>query len=201
MGRRLLVVDENPSTIALLEAELAKRGYALVAERSPDAALKRLATDDPGAVMCDVALTGGDGLALCRTVAELPAEIPVIVTATDPTVATAVAAIRAGACDFLTKPVAPVEWLPTIDRAFERSELRRNAKRMQGLISLDCREGKFLPMEVIERRYVRTVLDALGGNKASTARMLRVDRRTLYRKLDRWNTCAAWEGDDVAAAE
>jgi two-component system response regulator HydG len=41
-------------------------------------------------------------------------------------------------------------------------------------------------MEEVERRYIGQVLDALGGNKASAARVLGMDRRTLYRKLERW---------------
>jgi two-component system response regulator HydG len=44
----------------------------------------------------------------------------------------------------------------------------------------------FLPAEEMERRYVLHVLNAVGGNKASAARVLGMDRRTLYRKLDRW---------------
>jgi two-component system response regulator HydG len=43
-----------------------------------------------------------------------------------------------------------------------------------------------LPMEEVERRYVTHVLQALGGRKASAARVLGMDRRTLYRKLERW---------------
>ncbi len=43
-----------------------------------------------------------------------------------------------------------------------------------------------VPIEEMERRYVVQVLDALGGNKASAARALGIDRRTLYRKLERW---------------
>jgi two-component system response regulator HydG len=46
--------------------------------------------------------------------------------------------------------------------------------------------SKFLPMDEVERRYIGQVLDALRGNKASAARVLGMDRRTLYRKLDRW---------------
>jgi two-component system response regulator HydG len=47
-------------------------------------------------------------------------------------------------------------------------------------------------MEEIERRYIRQVLKALGGNKTAVAQVLGFDRRTLYRKLDRMN-------DDVSS--
>jgi two-component system response regulator HydG len=45
-----------------------------------------------------------------------------------------------------------------------------------------------VPMDEVERRYINKVLEALGGNKASAARLLGMDRRTLYRKLERWGS-------------
>jgi len=44
---------------------------------------------------------------------------------------------------------------------------------------------ELLPMEEVERRYIRHVLRAVGGNKALAARVLGLDRKTLYRKLER----------------
>lgn len=52
------------------------------------------------------------------------------------------------------------------------------------IVSDDPRE--LLPMEEIERRYVVRVLDAVAGNKRAAAQILGFDRRTLYRKLERW---------------
>ena len=46
--------------------------------------------------------------------------------------------------------------------------------------------AELVSLEEIERRYILHVLDALGGNKAMVAQILGVDRRTLYRKLDRY---------------
>ena len=54
---------------------------------------------------------------------------------------------------------------------------------------------RLLPMDEIEQRYIRQVLSAVGGNKASAARVLGLDRRTLYRKLDRWREGS--EGSEV----
>ncbi|MCC7537410.1 MAG: sigma-54-dependent Fis family transcriptional regulator [Deltaproteobacteria bacterium] len=47
--------------------------------------------------------------------------------------------------------------------------------------------GELLPMEEVERRYIQRVLDAVGGNKTTAAQILRLDRKTLYNKLDRWS--------------
>jgi two-component system response regulator AtoC len=50
----------------------------------------------------------------------------------------------------------------------------------------NCDPTSILCIEEVERRYINQVLRALGGNKASAARALGLDRRTLYRKLERW---------------
>jgi len=44
-----------------------------------------------------------------------------------------------------------------------------------------------LPLEEVERRYILQVLHAVGGRRAEAARILQVDRKTLYRKLERWS--------------
>jgi two-component system response regulator HydG len=54
-----------------------------------------------------------------------------------------------------------------------------------------CDTSTILSLEEVERRYIAQVLAAVGGNKASAARSLGVDRRTLYRKLERWASGAA----------
>ena len=53
-------------------------------------------------------------------------------------------------------------------------------------LDASCTPSTIVPIEEVERRYVEQVLEALGGNKASAARALGMDRRTLYRKLERW---------------
>jgi len=45
---------------------------------------------------------------------------------------------------------------------------------------------ELVPMEEVERRYVQRVLEAVGGNKTAAARILGFERKTLYRKMDRW---------------
>jgi two-component system response regulator HydG len=44
----------------------------------------------------------------------------------------------------------------------------------------------FVPLEEMERRYVLRVMEAVGGNRSVAARILRMDRKTLARKLERW---------------
>jgi DNA-binding NtrC family response regulator len=47
--------------------------------------------------------------------------------------------------------------------------------------------AEFLPMHEVEKRYILRVLEAVGGNKTAAAQILGFDRRTMYRKLDRYS--------------
>lgn len=59
--------------------------------------------------------------------------------------------------------------------------------RPEGALTIPGDDPAALPtMDEVERRYVLHVLDALRGNKAAAARVLGFERKTLYRKLERW---------------
>ena len=53
-----------------------------------------------------------------------------------------------------------------------------------------------VPLEEVERRYVLRVLDAVGGRRGQAAKILGLDRKTLYRKLERWGRGADGPDDD-----
>jgi two-component system response regulator HydG len=74
-----------------------------------------------------------------------------------------------------------VDDLPEKVRSYESARL---------VVDLD-HPGEFVPMAEIERRYVLRVLAAVSGNKAEAARILGLDRKTLYRKLERYGSGAS----------
>jgi two-component system response regulator HydG len=73
----------------------------------------------------------------------------------------------------------------------------RDYRSTQVLIASDD-PAELPPLEEVERRYVLRVLEAASGNKALAARILGVDRKTLYRKLDRWGALAGAKDDGDA---
>lgn len=107
MTARVLVVDDIPSNIKLLEARLVAEYFDVVSAANGQEALARIAEQEPDIVLLDVMMPGMDGFEVCRRIKRNPrtAHIPVVmVTALDQT-SDRVAGLDAGADDFLTKPV------------------------------------------------------------------------------------------------
>jgi adenylate cyclase len=106
----LLVVDDLPQNIRLLEAVLAPRGYAIVTAGSGREALEKVAAEPVDLVLLDILMPEMDGYAVCRALREDPATqyLPVVmITASGDQ--EKVAAIEAGADDFVTKPFDQAE--------------------------------------------------------------------------------------------
>ena len=56
--------------------------------------------------------------------------------------------------------------------------------------------AELVPLEEVERRYILRVLEAVGGNKTLAARILGLDRKTLYRKLERYDAAKGHQDPD-----
>ena len=106
----LLLVDDLPQNIRLLEAVLAPRGYAIVKAESGREALEKVTAEPVDLVLLDILMPEMDGYAVCRALRDDPATqfLPVVmVTASGDQ--EKVAAIEAGADDFITKPFDQAE--------------------------------------------------------------------------------------------
>lgn len=112
---RVLVVDDQPPNIRLLEAILTPRGYDVRAASSGEEALKAIAETDVDLVLLDIVMPGMDGYEVCRRIREQTdtAYLPVVmVTASGDE--QKVKALEAGADDFLTKPINQSELLARV---------------------------------------------------------------------------------------
>ena len=112
---RVLIVDDQPQNIRLLEAILAPRGYDVRPATSGEEALAALEKSDVDLVLCDIVMPGMDGYEVCRSIRERPATayLPVVmVTASGDE--QKVKALEAGADDFLPKPVDQSELLARV---------------------------------------------------------------------------------------
>jgi adenylate cyclase len=151
---RILVVDDVPENVRLLEAVLDAHGYDVIAATDGNAALDLALSASPDLVLLDVMMPPPDGLAVCRQLRqqEETALLPVIMlTASEGSEKTT--AIEAGADDFLPKPFDRDELLTRI-----RSLLR--IKRYHDTIKAQAAELLELNRTLEER--VQTQLEELG---------------------------------------
>ncbi|HEY7726562.1 MAG TPA: sigma-54 dependent transcriptional regulator [Anaeromyxobacteraceae bacterium] len=121
---RVLVVDDEPTLLKALEALLRKKGYDVTGLESPIAATQRLAQEDFDVALLDVKMPELSGLELLTAVKHRRPEVEVIMMTGHATVETALAAVKAGAYDYLTKPFEDVELVArAVAKAAERKHL------------------------------------------------------------------------------
>ena len=117
MGHRVLVVDDDATMCELFEMALRRLGHQAVTVTSGREALQKLDESDFDIVLTDIAMAEMDGLELCQKVSELRPGLPVIVVTGQGSMESAIAALRVGAYDFITKPVDAKLLAPCLARA------------------------------------------------------------------------------------
>ena len=121
---RVLVVDDEPVLLKALQTLLAKKGYQVTALDSPISATQKLAQEDFDVALLDVKMPDLSGLELLTAVKHRRPEVEVIMMTGHATVETALAAVKAGAYDYLTKPFEDVELVArAVAKAAERKHL------------------------------------------------------------------------------
>ena len=132
MTARVLVVDDLEPNVKLLEAKLRAEYFDVLGAYSGKEAVERAAKDQPDIILLDVMMPGMDGFEACRIIKAAPesAHIPIVmVTALDQQ-ADRVAGLKAGADDFLTKPVEDVALFARV-RSLTRLKMMTDELRMR----------------------------------------------------------------------
>jgi two-component system cell cycle response regulator len=132
MTARVLVVDDLEPNVKLLEAKLRAEYFDVLGAFSGKQAVERAKTDQPDIILLDVMMPGMDGFEACRIIKSTPetAHIPIVmVTALDQQ-ADRVAGLKAGADDFLTKPVEDVALFARV-RSLTRLKMMTDELRMR----------------------------------------------------------------------
>jgi two-component system KDP operon response regulator KdpE len=118
---RVLVVDDEPSILAAMAPLLRSRGYDVSTAMSGRGALDALEHDPPDLIVLDLGLPDADGIEICRLIRDGSAT-PIIVLSARGKEADKVAALDAGADDYVTKPFGSEELLARIRVALRRLE-------------------------------------------------------------------------------
>ncbi len=134
---RVLLVDDEENLRLALRTHLRKQGYEVSAVGSVDAALAELERDPVDFLVTDVKMPGRSGLELLTTTRQRwPATVVVVMSAYG-SHEDALAAIKGGAQDYLTKPFAPGDLAFTIRKAEEREALKRENKELRAQLARD----------------------------------------------------------------
>jgi two-component system response regulator AtoC len=193
----VLLVDDEPGVLYTLSEVLKERGHAITGARTGAEALSRL--DDADVVVTDLSMPGMNGLELMGQIAARDPQLPVILLTAHGSERVAVAAMKQGAYDYLTKPFDIDEVALVIARALEARRLRVDNRRLAAEQTLGRRiVGNSRPMRrlleatsrVASRNVTVLVRGETGTGKEFVAELLHAQSPRAAKPLVRFN-CAA----------
>lgn len=174
--RLLVIVEDDEAFARTLRRSLERRDYTVLTAADPEALTALLADHDPGYAVVDLKLGQASGLLCVQALhAHDPAMLIVVLTGYA-SIATAVEAIKLGACHYLAKPSNTDD----IEAAFRKA----TGEKADGDVDapLDTRPTS---IKTLEWERIHQTLAETGFNISETARRLGMHRRTLARKLEK----------------
>jgi len=167
------VVDDDASFRRAIERRLKRAGYEVATYASAQHLLEQMPDETvPSCILLDVQIPGLDGPALQCRLNELGSTLPIIFLTGHPDIRTTVRTIKAGADDFLIKPVSSDKLLQAIELAMVRHEARRGLKSR-----LDAVSARVSALTPREREVFELVVR--GGTNKQVARSLGCTERTI----------------------
>lgn len=160
---RILVVDDDAGVVDYLVEMLGEEGYQTESETSPRAALARIATTDYDLVVCDVEMPELRGTELMAAIhARRPGQLVLMITAFG-SIDLAVHAMRAGACDFITKPFHSELLVLGIERALRERQMHKEIVRLRDTLA-ESDSGDLIARSPPMRRVVELARRAARSN-------------------------------------
>ncbi|MGE5412156.1 MAG: response regulator transcription factor [Clostridiales bacterium] len=124
MKKKILVIDDHPDSVFLMQDRLQREGYEVITAYDGQTGLERAFNELPDLVLLDVMMPGLNGIEVCRTLANTPVtkDIPVILVTAKTEAEGTKEGLQAGAFDYIRKPVNKVELLARINSALKLRE-------------------------------------------------------------------------------
>jgi len=162
----VLVVDDDPEICELVRFGLGPQGIRVVTRQSGEDAFALVGSTDLDCVVTDLAMPGMHGFELIDRIAANRPELPVIVLTGTGDFPTAVAAMRAGAYDFVTKPIDLAALSLSIRRAAEKRALRAEVSRLRRVVA-EARRFEHLVGASAAMQRVYDVIEQVGPTDAT----------------------------------
>lgn len=178
----IFVIDDQESVRNALAEMLSVFGFAVETYNSADSFL-RLAPSGPGCVVADVRMPGTDGIELVRTLARRPQYLPVVLISGHADVPMAVAAIKAGAEDFIEKPVDDAQLVAAINRELARFFDKHDVRRTRE--ALDVSFARLTPrqMEIFDLVVGGFTSQAIGDKLGLSIRTVESYRAEIMQRM------------------
>jgi two-component system nitrogen regulation response regulator GlnG len=152
VGSKILIVDDDKSIGALLSEYMAQEGLTPAVAHTGEAALEKIRLEHPDALVVDLRLPDMDGMQVMKAAKSLDEDLPVILITGYPQVRGAVAAMRAGAHDYLAKPFRHRDVLRVVFRALNEGALKRKVRSLSSQLQSECSLREFMgPSDGIKR--------------------------------------------------
>lgn len=184
MAGTVHVVDDDPSFRTAIERRLKKAGYAVATYPSAQQLLDRLPDEaEPACILLDVRIPDLSGPELQDRLGKLGSTLPIVFLTGYADVRTTVQTIKAGAEDFLTKPVSSEQLLHAIEQAMAHHEASRHEKRR--LDSLRELLARLTPRErqVFERVVQGKINKQIAQQLGATERTIKAHRHRVMEKM------------------
>ena len=167
-SKTILLADDDDNLRRVLEFQLLEAGYKVATASDGAEALEVFTTGDFDCVITDLRMPKLSGLEFLEKIKAEDTEIPVIVITAFGEVETAVAAMKAGAFDYVNKPFNRDEILLTLDRALSFSQTKNENRQLRELVDKEFR----LENVIGESSQMRNVMQLVGRVSRSDATVL-----------------------------
>lgn len=168
----IYIVDDQPAVCLGLSEMLSSLGYEVESFGSAQQFLKAIDVSRPGCLVTDVRMPGMDGLELMTELSQRAIRLPVILISGHADVPMAVAAIKAGAEDFIEKPINDAQLIAAINRCIAKIFERISSKN-----SIDDLQRRFDSLTPREREVLDLVVE--GYTSHAIASRLEISSRTV----------------------
>jgi DNA-binding NtrC family response regulator len=175
----VFVVDSEELSRRNMERALQRAGHSVQTFGTAEALLAALNRASPAAVCIDPVLPGMSGLQALPLVRAHSATIRMVMVSSDQHVRGVVQALRAGAWDYLTKPVDADTLVQCVGQAI-RDQANNGTNRSTSELSTS------MTLDELERHAIEAALKRTSGNVTQAMKQLGIGRTTLYRKLKRY---------------
>ncbi|CAM3556483.1 response regulator transcription factor [Parendozoicomonas haliclonae] len=171
-GQAILLVDDDPTFCQVLARAMRRRQLDVRVAHDARQGIESLEEFKPDFAVLDLKMDGPSGLSLIEPILDSSPDCKILMLTGYASVATAVAAVKLGAHNYLCKPADADQILAALECEAVTDELPEPAE-------------KRLSVDRVEWEYIQQVMAANDGNISATARQLGMHRRTLQRKLDK----------------